>query len=63
MNRRLHPTAVPPVTIVREALAVLHIVDAEEVPFPGVAVLVAAVLVDSCGRFGSVQADGIPPDA
>jgi hypothetical protein len=42
------PPAVPAIARVHETLAVLRIVCPKQVPLPGIAVLVAPVLVDGC---------------
>lgn len=42
------PLAIPAIAPIREALAILRVVDTEQVPFPGVTFLVAPVLVDCC---------------
>lgn len=47
-DMQLGPLAVPAMATIREALTMLHIVDAIQIPLPGVTVLVAAVLVDGC---------------
>jgi hypothetical protein len=45
---QLRPPAVPAIACVHETLTVLLVVRPKQVPLPGVAVLVALVLVDGC---------------